>query len=925
MAEGKITIETAVDLAGFKSDLAQLKKLAASSADEVEKELSDIDVDFGDKAEDAADGIRDIGGAAGEAGKQSQSLGSSLGGLVGQIGGVSLAIVAGKKALELLKEGYIETTKASMEFETAITGIYKTVDASDVVLSEITQGIKDLSLELPVTTTELAAIAEAAGQLGIAAEDIVYFTEVMAKMAATTNLSSEEAATSLAKMANITQMDPANYEKLGSAIVKLGNTYATTEADIVALATRLASTAEVAGFTEAEMLALAAAVSSVGIEAEAGGTAVSKLIKEMQSAAVSGEKAQKILAETGYTLRELEMMADNNADGFKELANTLGYTSGEFKDMLSQAQNLEKFAEVAGMTADAFASLWDSSPMEAMNAFINGLGNIQAAGGDALGILNDLGLTEIRLSNAVLALSTATGVLAETQQTANQAWQEGTALSDEYAQKLETLEAKTELFKNAWSRVKVAVGDTNKEMNKIAVDFGTEILSDIARKIESRSFNVNVKLNALSDQGVAITVDKVVVPEDVPMPEGVQIFEFDPEQLTVLEESQQAVSAASQSMLQAVNEALAAGTSLDEKLAATGRTTEDLANMMVEFGQQAADAFGKLDTGADSVITLDQMMENLTANQEAMRAWGDNMDALAQRMRDFEGGQYVVEQFRQMGIEGAAQLQQLMNATDEELAALAAKVQEGLKLSVEVGLEVSGADLTTQFEEQLAPIQAQLEGYKKLFEGGLISQEQFEGLTAPLLEEFKAVEEEAGAASAAVNAEMNAAYDSAMTVAGNAGSIGTAMVDGIAAGITSGGSGISSALIKELNDAMKEGKDAIESKSPSKKTKRLIGKPMIQGVGVGIIEDGKKAAEDMKMVLKYIIRTGEMETRELIDNARAPAYSGRENSTIGHLISSSNSYDQRYNQVVNFYTPVESPSAVARKIKEVQKLVAQNF
>ena len=462
-------------------------------------------------------------------------------------------------------------------------------------------------------------------------------------------------------------------------------------------------------------------------------------------------------------------------------------------------------------------------------------------------------------------------------------------------------------------------------MNKIAVDFGTEILSDIARKIESRSFNVNVKLNALSDQGVAITVDKVVVPEDVPMPEGVQIFEFDPEQLTVLEESQQAVSAASQSMLQAVNEALAAGTSLDEKLAATGRTTEDLANMMVEFGQQAADAFGKLDTGADSVITLDQMMENLTANQEAMRAWGDNMDALAQRMRDFEGGQYVVEQFRQMGIEGAAQLQQLMNATDEELAALAAKVQEGLKLSVEVGLEVSGADLTTQFEEQLAPIQAQLEGYKKLFEGGLISQEQFEGLTAPLLEEFKAVEEEAGAASAAVNAEMNAAYDSAMTVAGNAGSIGTAMVDGIAAGITSGGSGISSALIKELNDAMKEGKDAIESKSPSKKTKRLIGKPMIQGVGVGIIEDGKKAAEDMKMVLKYIIRTGEMETRELIDNARAPAYSGRENSTIGHLISSSNSYDQRYNQVVNFYTPVESPSAVARKIKEVQKLVAQNF
>ena len=953
MEEGKITIATAVDLSGFKSGLAKFKSLAASSADEVEKELKDIDVDFGDAAEDAADGIRDIGGAAEKTGKQSQSLGSSLEGLVGQIGGASLAVTAGKKAFDLFAQILKESISASISFESAITGVYKTVDASDAVLAQITNDIKEMATTLPATTTEIAGVAEAAGQLGIAAEDIVSFTEVMINLGEATNLGAEEAASALAKFANITKMNASDYERLGSTIVDLGNNFATTEADIVGMATRLASTAAVAGLTEAEMMALAAALSSVGMEADAGGTAISKLIKEMQGAAESGGKAREVLLGTGYSLRELEMLSDKSADDFKGLAHDLGYTSQELKNMLSQAQNLEKFAEVAGMTADAFSKLWASSPIEAMGAFIDGLGQISASGGDALGILNELGFTEVRLSNAVLSLASSEGVLNEALNVANAAWEENVALSNEAEKRYETLESKIGKLKNSIEVVKIGIGDMFSEDLKSAADIGITIFSFLSEQIEKSGESIRKVLQILAlaspgtmllgmagwgldalgafdrtqGKGIGLPVG-TTVPEGTTPTTSISVEEMIAQEQAAAAaamETQQAVAAASQSMMQAVNEALEAGTSLDEKLEATGRTTEDLANMMVEFGQQAADAFGKLDTGADSVITLDQMMANLTANQEAMRAWGDNMDSLAQRMRDFEGGQYVVEQFRQMGIEGAAQLQQLMNATDEELAALAAKVQEGLKLSVEVGLEVSGGDLTTQFEEQLAPIQAQLEGYKKLFEGGLISQEQFEGLTAPLLEEFNAVQEEAGAASAAVSAEMAAATAAGQAAAAEAGSIGTAMVDGIASGIAASGSGIADALVAAVNDGIAAAKDAAEIHSPSRLTKRTIGKPLIQGIGSGIVEDGKRAAEDMKMVLKYIIRTGEMETRELIDNARAPAYSGRENSTIGHLISSSNSYDQRYNQVVNFYTPVESPSAVARKIKEIQKSVALNF
>ena len=125
----------------------------------------------------------------------------------------------------------------------------------------------------------MRAVASAAGQLGIATPDIMSFTEVMVKLGDTTNLNAEEAASSLAKFANVTQMSAKDYDRLGSVIVDLGNNFATTESDIVSMATRLAATGELAGLSESQIMALATAMSSVGIEAEAGGTAMSKLLK----------------------------------------------------------------------------------------------------------------------------------------------------------------------------------------------------------------------------------------------------------------------------------------------------------------------------------------------------------------------------------------------------------------------------------------------------------------------------------------------------------------------------------------------------------------------------------------------------------------------------------------------------------------------
>src|SRR5690606_25734010 len=154
-------------------------------------------------------------------------------------------------------------------------GVRKTVDATEAEFAELEKGIRDMAKEIPAAATEIAAVAEAAGQLGIQKNAILGFTRTMVDLGVATNMTSDQAATALARLANITQMSQQEFDRLGSAIVALGNNLATTESEIVEMGLRIAGAGAQIGLTEAQILGFAAALSSVGIEAEAGGTAIS--------------------------------------------------------------------------------------------------------------------------------------------------------------------------------------------------------------------------------------------------------------------------------------------------------------------------------------------------------------------------------------------------------------------------------------------------------------------------------------------------------------------------------------------------------------------------------------------------------------------------------------------------------------------------
>lgn len=289
----------------------------------------------------------------------------------------------------------VAAIKVGADFQSGFAGVEKTVDATDAELAVLKQGFKDLASEIPIAVEELLGIGEIAGQLGIANDQILDFTETIAMLGVTTNLSTEDAATSLARFSNITGLSQDKISNLGSTIVALGNSLATSEKDIVSMATRLAGAGSTIGLSEDQILAMAGALSSVGLEAEAGGSSFSKLFLQMSEAVATGN------------------------------------------------DELGKFAEVSGRSISEFKTLFRTDAVGAVQALLGGLNELGAE--DKIIAIKDLGVESIRMTDALLRSSSAVDLLATALTTAETAFDENTALAKEAEVR----------FKSFWSMVQL--------------------------------------------------------------------------------------------------------------------------------------------------------------------------------------------------------------------------------------------------------------------------------------------------------------------------------------------------------------------------------------------------------------------------------------------------------------------------------------
>ncbi len=321
---------------------------------------------------------------------------------------------AARASTLVLVAGFLLSAREAIRWESAWAGVTKTVEGTTGEMAALEKELRGMAKTLPTTHKEIAAVAEAAGQLGVKRHDIAEFTKQMIMLGVSTNLSADEAATSIAQMMNIMKTSPGDVGRLSAALVALGNAGASTEKDILEMSKRFAGAAAIAGLAESDVLGLANAMASVGIKSELGGGAMTRIILKMVDAVATG------------------------------------------------GDKLEAFARAAGMSAQDFAALWEKRPVEAIMAVTNGLGAMNERGENVVAALADMGLKGTQNTQVMLGLAGSSNLVNESVALGSKAWSEQSALLVEATKRFETTESKLKVARNQ-------IVDT-------AISFGNELL-----------------------------------------------------------------------------------------------------------------------------------------------------------------------------------------------------------------------------------------------------------------------------------------------------------------------------------------------------------------------------------------------------------------------------------------------------------------
>lgn len=371
------------------------------------------------------------------------------------------------------------------DYESAFAGVKKTTDATEEEFAVLYDQLLQIAETNPTGFVEAAGIMEMAGQLGVAKDELAGFTQAYIGLQESTNINGEEGAADLARFLNVTEKSTANIDRIGGVIVGLGNNFATTENEILQMATRMGATADLAGFSATEILAFSAALSSVGIRAEAGGSAAGKLMKKMQLAAEVGGTAQEKLAAAGYEFESgldfVNALASMKKGDIADIADKMGMTVDAVKDLGDSWLSLEQFSEVMGMDKQGFLDSWDAGAAQSMLKFFQGLGNLDPESGNSiLAQLAEMDITEIRLSNLVAAMAGNSAIFEAALTEAYKQYAadpNSNAMAEEVAKRYATQESQNAMLGNKLENSMADLGDNLVKALQPALDMVNNLLN----------------------------------------------------------------------------------------------------------------------------------------------------------------------------------------------------------------------------------------------------------------------------------------------------------------------------------------------------------------------------------------------------------------------------------------------------------------
>jgi phage tail tape measure protein, TP901 family len=404
MPDIKQTIEFNVQGTSELHEAAESINTIAQALDNIKGKV--VGADIGKGLDGAGRGGREAGEGFDRAGKAAEEAKSRISNMRYALYDVAAVM---QNISKTAFGAFSTVVKESMEYESAFAQVKRTNDIAGKSADELRGKLEQMAAS--VTTTnfkDLSNIAALGGQLGVAKESITDFTETVAKLSATTDLSLDKSGETIARFQTIMGTTGQNFDNIASSILKVGVNSAATESQIANTSTQISAMGKFAGLTEYQVVGLSGALASIGVAPELSRGVVTRMFTQMQKAIRGG------------------------------------------------GDELNLFAKVAGVSAQEVQSAWGTSKFS--DIFVKFIAGLKNQGQGAIGVLKDLGIKASRDVPTILRLAEAHKTLEQTMRDAESGYNDSKTLNDQYNQIASTTAGKLEMLKNAWSNLKAEIG-----------------------------------------------------------------------------------------------------------------------------------------------------------------------------------------------------------------------------------------------------------------------------------------------------------------------------------------------------------------------------------------------------------------------------------------------------------------------------------
>lgn len=220
----------------------------------------------------------------------------------------------------LRSSAFIMPIKLAINYEDSLADVSRVVSFKNKdEMKKFSDELLSLTRKIPLSANELAAITASGGQLGIAKENLMEFTTVVAKMGVAFDINALEAGDSMAKLMNAYKMDIKDLNNLGDSIEHLSQKINIKPGEVLKTLKIIGGSAKEFGLSAKEASSLASAFISLGKSPMQAGSAINALLVKMQTATMQGDGFNKALNKIGMDSSYLQQASLNNPQKSLEL------------------------------------------------------------------------------------------------------------------------------------------------------------------------------------------------------------------------------------------------------------------------------------------------------------------------------------------------------------------------------------------------------------------------------------------------------------------------------------------------------------------------------------------------------------------------------------------------------------------------------